>query len=435
MTINPLMQEFILSIGIAPSSFIGDLACAQMVHIDHRFRYAAIMTVLHAVAQLLFGYLRTLGFESALTLNTILQIAIYMIAPQLVSRDPALRKLFASALCLVVSLAASTLAELLYVSLGGVIEETVAISESSPTAYVIMFLTSFVLLAMMLPLLIRFWDRMTHATSDRMFWNYLLFPVSQVLLWAIAIQYTSLDTFVPNRHIPLTAVTLFCVIADIFLLRAVRQHSERAVAEERAGWYEQLLGQQENYYAHILAETEDASKIRHDIRNQLQTAYALMDSGDTEAARAQLDGIRASVEQQSAFCENHVVNALLGVKAGQFAEAGLTLDCRCDVPMYIRIPGVELCSLFANILDNAYHAASRYEGDARTVKISSALQGKIFTVRCQNPCPPEDAPKGKRPGHGLGLEILRDLAERHNGMLETNRDGDTFTTHVQLVLD
>ena len=47
----------------------------------------------------------------------------------------------------------------------------------------------------------------------------------------------------------------------------------------------------------------------------------------------------------------------------------------------------------------------------------------------------EDAPKGKRPGHGLGLEILRNLAERHNGMLETQRDGDRFTTHVQLVLD
>ena len=130
-----------------------------------------------------------------------------------------------------------------------------------------------------------------------------------------------------------------------------------------------------------------------------------------------------------------MVNALLGVKAGQFAEAGLTLDCRCEVPMYISIPGVELCSLFANILDNAYQAASRYEGEERKVTIASSLQGNVFTVRCQNPCPPEDAPKGKRPGHGLGLEILRDLAERHNGMLETQRDGDRFTTHVQLVLD
>ena len=430
-----LTQEIIHAICFAPSSFIADLACAQMLRIEKRYRYAAVLTVLHAAFQVFAGVLRQHDIPGSVLINSILQISVYFIPPLLLSRLSKSRTLFASAICLTASMAASTIAELVYVALGGEIRNTVALFNSNPAVYIIMFVTCFVLLALMLPLLIRFWDRMTHTASDRTFWYYLMFPVSQVLLWSVAILYTSLDTFIPSRHIPLAVVTVFCFIADIFLLRSLQVFSKRAVAEERAGWYEQLLGQQEHYYAHILAETEDASKIRHDIRNQLQTAYALMDSGDTEAARAQLDGIRASVEQQSAFCENHVVNALLGVKAGQFAEAGLTLDCRCEVPLYISIPGVELCSLFSNILDNAYHAASRYEGEEHTVKISSALQGKIFTVRCQNPCPPEDAPKGKRPGHGLGLEILRDLAERHNGMLETNRDGDRFTTNVQLVLD
>ena len=156
--------------------------------------------------------------------------------------------------------------------------------------------------------------------------------MSQVLLWSVAILYTSLDTFIPSRHIPLAVVTVFCFIADIFLLRSVQVFSKRAVAEERAVWYEQMLDQQQNYYAHILAETEDASKIRHDINNQLQTAYALMESGDMQAARSQLDGIRASVERQSVFCETHVVNALLGVKAGQFAQSDTTHPrCICAI--------------------------------------------------------------------------------------------------------
>ena len=432
---TPMTQEIIHAICFAPSSFIADLACAQMLRIEKRYRYAAILTVLHMAFQILAGALRQHDVPGSVLINSILQISVYFIPPLLMSRLSVIRTLFASAICLTASMAASTIAELIYVALGGEIRNTVAIFSSNPAVYIIMFLSCFVLLSLLLPLLIRFWDRMTHTASDRTFWYYLLFPVSQVLLWSVAILYTSLDTFIPSRHIPLAVVTVFCFIADIFLLRSVQVFSKRAVAEERAVWYEQMLDQQQNYYAHLLAETEDASKIRHDIRNQLQTAYALMESGDMQAARSQLDGIRASVERQDEYCENHVVNALLGVKAGQFAEAGLTLDCRCEVPMYINVPGVELCSLFANILDNAYQAASRFEGEDRTVTIASALQGKVFNVRCQNPCPPEDAPKGKRPGHGLGLEILRDLAERHNGMLETQRDGDRFTTHVQLVLD
>ena len=431
---TPFVQEIIHSVFLAPSSFIADYACAQMVRIDKRFRYAAILTLLHAAFQILGGLLRQFEFKEAILVNSIFQIAVYFIAPVLISREPVIRKLFAAALCLIASMVASTVAELIYVALGGEIENTVGIAESNPTAYIIMFLTCFALLALMLPLLIRFWDRMTHTASDRIFWNYLLFPVSQALLWSIAIRYTSMDAFIPARHIPLAIVTVFCVIADVFLLRAVRQYSERAVAEERAGWYEQLLGQQEGYYAHIIADMEDASKIRHDIRNQLQTAYALMESGDTQAARTQLDGIRAAVEQTASFCENRVVNALLSVKSARFSDAGLKLESHCDVPQYLRIPGVELCSLFSNVLDNAYNAALQYPGENRTVTISSAVQGDVFTLQCMNPCQPEDAQQSNRPGRGLGLEILRDLAERHNGTLEASRDGDRFTTIVQLIL-
>ncbi|MBQ9721686.1 MAG: sensor histidine kinase, partial [Oscillospiraceae bacterium] len=361
----------------------------------------------------------------------VLQFLIYFLVPVIASRDSLPRKLFASAICLMIAMLASTVAELIFATLGGEIKNTVGLIESDPAAYIVMFLASFAILAILLPIAISFWNRLLHESSDRSFWYYLLFPASQVLYMGIAIRYTSLDSFVPLRHIPLAFATVFCIVADVFLFRSIHIYSQRAVDTARAAWLEQLLDQQQSYYAHILSDQVDAAKIRHDIRNQLQTAYSLLDSGDRDAARAQLDDIRSTVDQAAHYCENRVVNALLAVKADRFDAAGLTLDCRCSVPEYLPLTGTELCSLFSNILDNAYRAASQAAGEDRTVTLTCAVQGDVLTLQCVNPCPPEDAPSA--PGHGLGLEILRDLARRHNGAVEAVRDGETFTTRVQLI--
>lgn len=424
-------QEILHSICIAPISFLGDLACAQMVHINRRARFALIMTLLHAGFQLLFGYANMLQVPNATVYNSVVQLALYFLGSLIVSRDPIPRRVFAAAIIFAAQSFASVIAETVYSLMGGVINNTVAITASNPLAYFTMFLTCFLLFAAILPSILRVWARVLHETTDLSLWDYLLFPVSQGLLLMIAIRYTDASAFIPMRHIPLALAVLFCAVADVLLFRSIRLHSRRAVDSARAEWLEQLLDQQKSYYDHILADQEDAAKIRHDIRNQLQTAYSLVDSGDSVAARAQLDEIRATVDSAASYCENRVVNALLRVKADRFAAAGIAFDCRCRLPEGYPLRSTELCSLFSNILDNAYRAASLSPDASSAVSLTCSVQGDALTVRCINTCPPKDTPSA--PGHGLGLEILRDLARQHNGEVETERDGTRFTTTVQLL--
>ena len=426
-----LMRELIHCICYAPSAFISDLACAQMLHIKKPPRYALIMTLLHIVPQLIFASLNNLDSEGLPVLNSVIQISLYFLGPMIASRDSVPRRLFAASLCLGASLLASTAAELIFVSLGGDIQANVGIIESGPAAYIAMFVLSFAILVILLPLLLRVWNRLIRENADTHFWEYLLYPATQAVILAIAIRYTTFDSFIPARHIALAIVTALSVIADFLLLRSIREHASRAVDTARAEWFEQLLEQQQSYYEHILSDQEDAAKIRHDFRNQLQTAYSLVDSGDREAARAQLDEIRATVEQSADFCENRVVNALLQVKASRFDMAGIPFSCRCRLPEGFPLKSMELCSLFSNVLDNAYRAAGQAADPSRGVSLVCSVQGSVLTLRCVNPCLPGNSPSA--PGHGLGLEILRDLAQRYDGSLETARDGEIFTTIVQLI--
>ena len=426
-------QELLHSVCVAPISFLGDYACAQMVHIKRRVRFALIMTLLHAGFQLLFGYANLMHLPYACVYNSVFQLSLYFLGPLIGSRDPVPRRLFAAGIIFATQSFASVFAETVYTLMGGVIDNTVAITASDPLAYFTMFLTCFLLVAAILPVVIFLWTRILHETSDNRLWDYLLFPVSQGVLLMIAIRYTDAGVFIPTRHIPLALAVLFCAVADALLFRSIRIHSRRAVDATRAEWYAHLLDQQKSYYDHILADQEDAAKIRHDIRNQLQAAYSLVDSGDREAARAQLDEIRATVDSAASYCENRVVNALLRVKAERFDAAGIAFDCRCRLPEGYPLRSTELCSLFSNVLDNAYRAASLCTDASPAVSLTCDVQGNALTLRCVNSCPPEDAPRES--GHGLGLEILRDLAQRHNGAVTAERSGNTFTAMVQLLPD
>ena len=426
-------QELLHTACVLPTSFAGDYLSADLLRIDRRVRYAAFMSVLHSLSQIFFGFLAAKGVTDAPHYNAIVQVLIYVLPPIIISKVPIIQRLFAIAACFLAEMAGSVSAETVFVALGGEIRNTVAISESSPLGYAAMFVTSFVLTVLIMLLVRWVWKRVLNRAPAQVLRWHLLIPVSQAVAVVIMIHFASDVYFVPIRFFLILLTMLFFVAADIVLVRSIRKSSEQAVAAERALWYEQLLTEQEQHYETLIADMEDAAKIRHDIRNQLQTVYALLQSGSHEQAKSQLDDIGALVNQAPSYCANPVINALLQVKAGQYESAGVTLDCRCEVPAAIPIAGVELCSLFSNVLDNALRAARDSAQAAPTVELRSGLQGNVFTLSCRNSCP-EKPENTLRPGHGLGLEILRDLAARHDGTVQTRHENGTFFTTVQLLL-
>jgi signal transduction histidine kinase len=430
---NMFAQELLHTACVLPTSFAGDYLSADLLRIEKRVRFAVFMSLLHSLSQIFFGYLATRGIENAPHFNAMAQVLIYLLPPLIISRVPIVQRILAVSACFLAEMFASIPAEAVFVAMGGEIRKTVAISASSPLGYAAMFTVSFVLTVLIMLLVRLIWNRVLNRAPSRVLKLHLLFPISQMMAIVPMIHFASAEEFVPMRYIWILVVMIFFVAADVLLMRSIRSASEKAVAEERALWYEQLLKEQEQHYETLMADMEDAAKIRHDIRNQLQTVYALLQSGSHEQAKSQLDDIGALVNQAPSYCANPVINALLAVKAGQCESAGVALDCACDVPARLPIDGVELCSLFSNVLDNALRAARDSGQETPKVELRSGVQGNVFTLRCRNSCPvqPEDTP---RPGHGLGLEILRDLAARHDGEVQTDRADGIFTATVQLLL-
>ena len=269
---------------------------------------------------------------------------------------------------------------------------------------------------------------------------YFPIPISQAIVLGELLFITqSADSSATAMII--TAVAVVCtVVADILFFRALTKMQKEQVLKEQVRLANYQLENQKNYYYRLENNITTINRIRHDINNQLQTAYAVMESGGTESARAQLDKLRESVSKRigTVYCENLFVDAVLVEKAARCEEAGISLNIGARLPETIGLDGSELCSVYANILDNAITACKAF-GAGASIELNTFQQAGCLVAICENSVVEDEEKKHTKgslalPEHGLGLGILEDIAKKHNGSLKTSREGGRFKISLTLLL-
>jgi signal transduction histidine kinase len=325
-----------------------------------------------------------------------------------------------------------------YSSLGGSFDANIMTDPfSNVPAYILMYVINLLFLLIFLWIVWNLWNRFVLRSSPKAAWYFTIFPLSQVIWLAVAEIYAITSKMPSSRYLYFVPAILFSILADWLLFRSIGKLTKQATDEAEARWYRELLQQQQGYYSYILADQEDAAHIRHDMRNQLQTVTALIESGEAETARSHLKELSRLVDRRPSFCHNTVVNALIHVKQLQLSEDSILLTCHCAVPEDLSVSGIDLCSLFSNLLDNADNAVRSLPAEQRRITLSAQVNGEVLTVRCENPyvSVQQPLPAHRPDGHGLGLIILQDLAEKYHGRLETQSDDEIFTATVWLFPD
>ena len=433
---NLLITQTIHILCYSPISFITYLILGRMLKIRRHVLFAFVLTALHVFFHILYTIAVYYQVPWADPVRTVVQIALDLIVPVIASDRKPWIAVLGGSLTLLAGVVGEMVSLFTFASLNGTFDiHGMTDPFANPTAYIAMYAINLTATLVFLAIVWFLWIRIVEKSRPEIVWYYLLFPTSQVVLLAVAGIYCTTYNMPLNRYLYLLIAAIFCFAADWILFRSMRELSEKTIADERALWYEQLLDQQQSYYSYILADQEEASHIRHDMRNQIQTVYALMQSGDSDTAQAQLGELTRMTEQHQSFCRNRIVDAILHVKELQYRDRGIKLQCQCSVPEDLAVAGTDLCSLFSNLLDNAANAVEPLEPQQKIVSLSSVFDNNVFTVRCENHYPGEESllPSHRPDGHGLGLSILEDLAKRYQGEMNTETDNDIFKVTLWLL--
>lgn len=188
----------------------------------------------------------------------------------------------------------------------------------------------------------------------------------------IAIYMVLINT-AEDKILVLYAVAAACLLTNIGIIFVIEYLADTMQTSVE----NQNLKLQQSYYETLEKNQLDIRKLRHDMNNQLSVVGSLLKQKEIEKAESYFDSLSDQFRVSNRiFCKNGIVNAVLNVKYN------LAMDNQIDCFFNIAIDGlvpleyVDLCSIFANTLDNAIESS---------VKIEESGNRKITVkARCEN---------------------------------------------------
>ena len=213
---------------------------------------------------------------------------------------------------------------------------------------------------------------------------------------------------------------------------------------------------QENYIAAELEyisqykkSQEETRAFRHDVINNLSLLSSMIKNDKNKEADAYLEEMLGEVCAMSPkyITGDEMLDCLVGMKVSRMEQSGIkfTLDGVADGGLGMK--PAEICSIFANALDNAIEACERADEDNRLIKFQIKKSGQFFNIKLSNTYTETDGKldvgklfnakeritsKEDKKLHGYGTRTIRSAVEKHDGMIKAESEGGMYTLSLML---
>lgn len=198
---------------------------------------------------------------------------------------------------------------------------------------------------------------------------------------------------------------------------------------------------EENYLRSHEATAASLEEIRAEIEKQIDRFPAL-----SELSLMQRNVVISQLLEEYSrlcsmeLCENTLIDAVIFSKKTRADAFGIHMSCALALPERIAVSPVDLISVFANLLDNAIEGSLLMPPEKRMILVSAAVKADCLIVTVANHKPAslhvrtEGMASSKGEGHGLGLGILRQIAERYDGSFSCEDSGERVEFSIMLPL-
>ena len=269
---------------------------------------------------------------------------------------------------------------------------------------------------------------------------FIILPLELVIAWC-SLWISLAEQENSNAAVFLVASIIFALIFNIMQLVISEQDIRKQKEFVRAEILKSQMYNQDSRKKELKKELEKADETKRYILGNVGRAERFLEEKQGENAREQLQGIVDAIAVKYMYSNNKIADALLSDKAKLCEEYGIELKCRLDFPANMPIDNARLCIILSNLIDNAIRACRELtEGSAAEHKPFISLkvneQFGYLVIRQENSFNGivENRRSGAFSEHGLGLEIIKSIADELKGELVTEHDNKVFVTSVGVPL-
>lgn len=202
---------------------------------------------------------------------------------------------------------------------------------------------------------------------------------------------------------------------------------------------EDMINAQLNHYETVRQSNFELRRIKHDMKNHLIVIKELSDSKRYDELESYIDKLSGEIKASETYYRtgNDIADAIISDKVAKANKRGITLDVRGTL-VECQMDPVDMCTILANLLDNAVEAVSKlYNLDTEPKHKVISLEFKkssnfLFVVQSNYAAEKMRTKEGNiisskmSPDHGFGLYNLRNAVARNGGEFKINSYDEKF---------
>lgn len=193
-------------------------------------------------------------------------------------------------------------------------------------------------------------------------------------------------------------------------------------------------------YEDLMEKYQEIRKLQHDFDNHILVLSNLIKDKKYDEAEAYLVRIGKAAGEISnlTWTGNTVVDFILNYKREEAAKRGIDFQINADQIMFVGIDKVDLCTIMANILDNAIESCQRvYQGE-KWIQVAIRRVNDMVFIKVENAVGELPAKKGRylksskkdKKFHGFGIQNIQAAVEKYNGEFRYHYDEKHFEVMI-----
>mgnify|MGYP000801555497 FL=1 len=224
---------------------------------------------------------------------------------------------------------------------------------------------------------------------------------------------------------------VFIILASLLIIKENKNEQLKKEAEMN----NRLLEAQKDYYTMIFQKDEETRKFRHDINNHFYCMRTLLYDKNYNELNKYLSKLNSDIVglQNEIDTGNRMVNVITNNIKSRYSDVKFEWSGKLFENMSIF--SMDLCTIFSNLLNNAFEAANKTEQKRVSVSIKRVESQLSITVSNNVKEKPNIingeliSAKNER-NHGYGVKNVRRCVENNNGTLTLLFDNSVFSAEV-----
>ena len=229
---------------------------------------------------------------------------------------------------------------------------------------------------------------------------------------------------------------VLCAAGGAALAFAVRDRRESDGGREDEDLLAQVRADAQAGYDRIQQHNEEIRLLRHDMKKHFYALRQLAEGGDPRLVQYLEDLIGA---EEAVLPLIHsggpLLSAVLNGALSQAESKGTAVRIlRDQAPSDLPLSDRDLCSLVLNVMENALEATADPELEDPYLSLDLYTKGDFFFFTCENARMPNGGSRRteRDNSRGLGLKIIRRLAEKNGGLVQIDEGSDRYKVSIAL---